>query len=189
MKDKIKLSNNESSDDAETRSDVSRRDFLATSTGAIAAASVLAAGATLVSSEVRATGAPHRADSEEFSQHEKAVMAVYEDYISAFLANDIDGINAVCKFPIAHTGDGKTQHLDAWPVSPAKFKAEKNWHTSIDIEVQLWGVNETKGHVIARGTRVREDMSVIEKYTAVYMIGKFPEGWRIFAVSDIDVPV
>jgi hypothetical protein len=32
-------------------------------------------------------------------------------------------------------------------------------------------------------------MSVIEKYTAVYMIGKFPEGWRIFAVSDIDVPV
>ena len=134
-------------------------------------------------------GAPHRADSEEFSQHEKAVMAVYEDYISAFLANDIDGINAVCKFPIAHTGDGKTQHLDAWPVSPAKFKAEKNWHTSIDIEVQLWGVNETKGHVIARGTRVREDMSVIEKYTAVYMIGKFPEGWRIFAVSDIDVPV
>ena len=189
MKDKIKLSNNESSDNAETRSDVSRRDFLATSTGAIAAASVLAAGATLVSSEVRAAGAPHRADSEEFSQHEKAVMAVYEDYISAFLANDIDGINAVCKFPIAHTGDGKTQHLDAWPVSPAKFKAEKNWHTSIDIEVQLWGVNETKGHVIARGTRVREDMSVIEKYTAVYMIGKFPEGWRIFAVSDIDVPV
>jgi hypothetical protein len=189
MKDKIKLSNNESSDNAETRSDVSRRDFLATSTGAIAAASVLAAGATLVSSEARAVGAPHRAHSEEFSQHEKAVMAVYEDYISAFLANDIDGINAVCKFPIAHTGDGKTQHLDAWPVSPAKFKAEKNWHTSIDIEVQLWGVNETKGHVIARGTRVREDMSVIEKYTAVYMIGKFPEGWRIFAVSDIDVPV
>ena len=134
-------------------------------------------------------GAPHRADSEEFSQHEKAVMAVYEDYISAFLANDVDGINAVCKFPIAHIGDGKTQHLDAWPVSPARFKAEKNWHTSIDIEVQLWGVNETKGHVIARGTRVREDMSVIEKYTAVYMIGKFPEGWRIFAVSDIDVPV
>ena len=189
MKDKIRLSNNECSDNAETRSDVSRRDFLATSTGAIAAASVLAAGATLVSSEARAAGAPHRADSEDFSQHEKAVMAVYEDYISAFLANDIDGINAVCKFPIAHTGDGKTQHLDAWPVSPAKFKAEKNWHTSIDIEVQLWGVNETKGHVIARGTRVREDMSVIEKYTAVYMIGKFPEGWRIFAVSDIDVPV
>ena len=74
-----------------------------------------------------------------FEQQEKAVMAVYEDYISAFLANDIDGINAVCKFPIAHNGDGKTQHLDAWPVSPAKFKAEKNWHTSIDIEVQLWG--------------------------------------------------
>ena len=141
------------------------------------------------SSGTELSGEAHRADSEEFSQHEKAVMAVYEDYISAFLANDIDGINAVCNFPIAHTGDGKTQHLDAWPVSPAKFKAEKNWHTTIDIEVQLWGVNETKGHVIARGTRVREDMSVIEKYTAVYMIGKFPEGWRIFAVSDIDVPV
>ena len=148
--------------------------------------SVVAAAVFLSGSSA---GAQHRADSEEFSQQEKAVMAVYEDYIHAFLANDVDGINAVCKFPIAHTGDGKTQHLDAWPVSPAKFKAEKNWHTSIDIEVQLWGVNETKGHVIARGTRVREDMSVIEKYTAVYMIGKFPEGWRIFAVSDIDVPV
>ncbi len=50
MKNEINPPNNESSDKAETRSDVSRRDFLATSTGAIAAATVLGAGATLVSS-------------------------------------------------------------------------------------------------------------------------------------------
>jgi aspartate/glutamate racemase len=58
MKNETKPRNNESSDKAETRSDVSRRDFLATSTGAIAAASVLGAGATLVSSAASAAEEP-----------------------------------------------------------------------------------------------------------------------------------
>jgi len=58
MKDEIKPPNNESSDKAETRPGASRRDFLATSTGAIAAASVLGAGATLVSSAASAAEEP-----------------------------------------------------------------------------------------------------------------------------------
>jgi aspartate/glutamate racemase len=60
MKNEIKPRNNESSDEAETRPDASRRDFLATSTGAIAAASVLGAGATLVSSAASAAEEPGR---------------------------------------------------------------------------------------------------------------------------------
>ena len=51
----------------QTTSDVSRRDFLATSTGAIAAASVLAAGATLLSSEASAAVAPAPPESPDTS--------------------------------------------------------------------------------------------------------------------------
>ncbi len=72
MKNEIKPPNNESLDEAETKSDVSRRDFLATSTGAIAGASVLAAGATLVSSEASAAVAPPEPESPDTSVRWKA---------------------------------------------------------------------------------------------------------------------
>jgi hypothetical protein len=72
MKNEIKPRSNESSDEAETRSDVSRRNFLATSTGAIAAASVLGAGATLVSSEASAAVAPPEPESPDTSVRWKA---------------------------------------------------------------------------------------------------------------------
>lgn len=67
MENKLKPHNNENQDQAETESDVSRRDFLATSTGAIAAASVFAAGATLVSSEANAAVAPPEPESPDTS--------------------------------------------------------------------------------------------------------------------------
>jgi hypothetical protein len=53
--------------ETETETDVSRRDFLANSTGAIAAASVLAAGATLVSSEISAAW-PNSSDKPDLSK-------------------------------------------------------------------------------------------------------------------------
>ena len=67
MKHETKQRTKESSDKAQTKSDVSRRDFLATSTGAIAATSVLAAGATLLSSEASAAVAPPEPESPDTS--------------------------------------------------------------------------------------------------------------------------
>jgi len=72
VKNEIKPRNTESLDEAETRSDVSRRDFLSTSTGAIAGASVLAAGATLASSEASAAVAPPEPESPDTSVRWKA---------------------------------------------------------------------------------------------------------------------
>lgn len=61
MKNKIKEDIKNSSDQTDTETDVSRRDFLAGSTGAIAAAGAIAAGSSLFSGEAKA-GWPNKSD-------------------------------------------------------------------------------------------------------------------------------
>ena len=54
MTDKKKQSTTESSEQGDTKSNFSRREFFSKSTGTIAAASLMAAGASLVSTEASA---------------------------------------------------------------------------------------------------------------------------------------
>ena len=46
-------------------------------------------------------------------------------------------------------------------------------------------LNSTKGHVISSGTRIREDKSVIEKYTVFYAFNKTDYGRNMYAISDV----
>ncbi len=55
MKNKINEEIKESSDQADSETDVSRREFLTKSTGTIVAAGAIAAGASLLSTEAKAT--------------------------------------------------------------------------------------------------------------------------------------
>ena len=61
----------------------------------------------------------------------------------------------------------------------------KQWDTTIDTETYVHGTNFTKGHVISRGTRIRKDKSVIEKYTAFYVFTKTRDGWKMYAISSV----
>ena len=61
----------------------------------------------------------------------------------------------------------------------------KQWDTTIDTETYVHGTNSTKGHVISRGTRIRKDKSVIEKYTTFYVFTKTRDGWKIYAISSV----
>ena len=44
--------------------------------------------------------------------HQAEIIAAYNEYLKAFIGNDIDGINACVQFPIAYIGDGKVSMLD-----------------------------------------------------------------------------
>jgi hypothetical protein len=62
--------------------------------------------------------------------------------------------------------------------------AANAWHTSIDMEYEVFGISSTKAHLILkRGTRVRRDGSPIEDVHAFFAWTRTPEGWKIFAVS------
>ena len=51
-------------------------------------------------------------------------------------------------------------------------------------------MSETKAHlVLKRGTRVRRDGSSIEQVSAFYAWTKTADGWKMFAVSDVTVPL
>jgi hypothetical protein len=117
------------------------------------------------------------------------VTKAYERYLQAFLADDIETINALVQYPLAYIGDGKVSMLDEFPIKPSALMAAKGWHTSIDMAYEVIGVSETKAHlVLRRGTRVRRDGSPIEEVFAFYAWTKTDEGWKMFAVSDVTVP-
>jgi hypothetical protein len=117
------------------------------------------------------------------------VIQAYERYLQAFLADDIDTINALVQYPLAYIGDGNVSMLDEFPIKPSALMAAKGWHTSLDMAFEVIGVSATKAHlVLKRGTRVRRDGSPIEEVFAFYAWTKTAHGWKMFAVSDVTVP-
>jgi hypothetical protein len=117
------------------------------------------------------------------------VIATYQAYIRAFLANDIDAINDLVLYPLAYVGAGKTVLLDSFPVKPADLMASKQWHTTTDTEFEVVGVSSNKAHVtIPHAKRLRADGSLIETVSVFYAFTKTETGWKMFALSDITVP-
>lgn len=117
------------------------------------------------------------------------VTEAYLAYIRAFLGNDLPGINAVVRYPLAYIGDGEVLLLDTFPVNPADLMAAKQWHSSTNTEFEVVGVSPTKAHVLLpRAQRLRRDGSLIETVSAFYAFTKTPEGWKMFAFSDVTVP-
>ena len=43
------------------------------------------------------------------NNYEKEVLKAYEQYLSYFLDNDMDGINSLVKFPIKYIADGESK--------------------------------------------------------------------------------
>ena len=117
--------------------------------------------------------------------YEKEVLKTYEQYLTYFLDNDMNGINSLVRFPITYIADGESKLLNAFPVTPKQMKENKQWDTTINNETYVLGTNSTKGHVISSGTRIRSDKTVIEKYTAFYAFTKTDDGWKMFAISDV----
>ena len=117
------------------------------------------------------------------------VIAAYERYLQAFLADDLAAIDALAQYPLAYIGDGKVSMLDQWPFKPSALRAVKRWHTSTDMAYEVIGISETKAHlVLKRCTRVRRDGSPIEDVFAFYAWTRTAEGWKMFALSDVTVP-
>ena len=117
------------------------------------------------------------------------VIQAYERYLEAFLADDLAAIDALVQYPLAYIGDGKVSMLDEFPIKPSALMAAKEWHTSIDMEYEVVGINDTKAHlVLKRGTRVRRDGSPIEDIHAFYAWTRTEDSWKMFAMSDVTVP-
>ena len=121
--------------------------------------------------------------------HQAEIIAAYNEYLKAFIGNDIDGTNACVQFPIAYIGDGKVSMLDEFPVKPAELKAAKGWVTTDSFEMDVVAVGKNKAHLLMRNCRrLREDGSLIEEASAFYAYTKTPDGWKIYALSDIVFP-
>jgi hypothetical protein len=51
------------------------------------------------------------------------VIAAYERYLKAFLADDLAAIDALVQYPLAYIGAGKVSMLDKWPFKPSAFES------------------------------------------------------------------
>ena len=118
------------------------------------------------------------------------VLSVYSAYISAFLANDVAALNKLIQYPLTYIGKNHSAMMDTYPVQPAELRAVKRWHDTLGMDQEVVFASEEKAHVIVRkATRVRADGSPIEIASAFYALTRTPDGWKLFALSDITVPV
>lgn len=116
------------------------------------------------------------------------VLATYAAYLRAFNANDIDSIDKLMQYPLAHIANGRTTLVDTYPFKPAELKAEKQWHATTDPDCEVFA-SAGKAHVILRSAnRVRADGSLIETVSVFYALTRTPSGWKFFAISAITQP-
>lgn len=117
------------------------------------------------------------------------VISAYNEYLKAFIGNDLDGINACIQFPVAYIGDGKVLLLDEFPVKLGELRAAKGWVTTDSFEIDVVAVGENKAHLLMRNCRrLREGGSLIEEASAFYAYTRTSNGWKIYALSDIVFP-
>src|SRR5215211_6033237 len=91
------------------------------------------------------------------------VTEAYDRYLAAFTANDLNAINRLVQYPMAHIADGEVEITDRFPFNPAELKRSKQWHRTVDAEVEVVAASETKAHVLLRNAkRLRADDSLIE---------------------------
>lgn len=118
------------------------------------------------------------------------IMQAFQKYGQAFNACDIDGINQFVSYPLAYIGVGQVSLVDQWPIDPAELKASKGWHGTTGVKVEVIGANETMAHLVLKsGRRLREDGSPIEDFCAFYAWKKENNEWRMFAISDVVMPL
>lgn len=117
------------------------------------------------------------------------VLATYAAYLKAFLTHDMETLNGMMQYPLAHIGNGRVRMYDSFPFNPAEVMAAKQMVDTIDTEVEVVSLTARKAHVILHtGTRVRADGSPIESVAAFYALTRTDTGWKFFALSDISVP-
>ena len=118
-----------------------------------------------------------------------AVIATYESYLRAFMAGDMDGIDACVSYPLAYIGDGAVHSFGEFPLKPADLMAQTGWHDTVDMRYEVVALGDTKAHLILHsGTRVRADGSPIEDISGFYAWTLTPAGWKMFAISDVRTP-
>ncbi|MER7894535.1 hypothetical protein ABTX15_32625 [Micromonospora sp. NPDC094482] len=114
------------------------------------------------------------------------VLAAYLRYLDAFITNDIQGLDAVVAYPLAHIAESDVQMHDVFPINPAELKRSKDWYTTRNSRFQVLAVSPSKAHVVLYSAdRVREDGSLIETVSAFYAFKLTDDGWKIYAFSDV----
>lgn len=117
------------------------------------------------------------------------VRAAFQTYMDAFLASDMDALGRCLASPCAFLLDGRVELHDNFPVPPAELMRRKDWVSTTGSEVDIIAVSDGKAHVALRNAqRLRADGSVVERISALYAFTHSADGWKIFAISGIELP-
>jgi hypothetical protein len=118
------------------------------------------------------------------------VLAAYQRYLDAFMAGDEQAIRECIQWPCTFLGVDGAESLTEFPYSPTALKQEKQWATSVGLEIDVVAVSAAKAHIVLRNCeRVQSDGTLIEQVSAFYAFAKTSDVWKIFAMSSIEFPV
>jgi hypothetical protein len=75
----------------------------------------------------------------------REILAMYEEYVRAFLSDDMDTINRLSLFPIAFIADDRVVTMDEYPVKRAELRAKTGWADTCDMYAEMVGLDRSEG--------------------------------------------
>lgn len=117
------------------------------------------------------------------------VFALMQRYKKGFDEFDDSIIQDCFVWPCTFLVNGSAVTLSETPVTTAQLKTLKNWHRSVNWEIDVIASSSSKAHVALRNVeRLRPDGSLIECASGFYVLTHTEQGWKICALSAIDFP-
>ena len=114
------------------------------------------------------------------------VTKAYKVYLRNFEAGDMKAIEASCSFPLSFDSNGEVESFNQFPIDVTAMKEATGYHESLNSDIEVIAVSETKAHIILRkALRVREDGSPIESVSGFYIWIKVDEVWKMKFASAI----
>lgn len=118
---------------------------------------------------------------------EEEARAVMDGYSKAFQSGTRADLDAFMHYPVTYIGDDMVLTKDRYPFDPEKLRAKTDFHRA-DFKYDVVSIDETKAHLVGKGTRHRADDSIIEYLQSIYILQKREGRWGVVAFSGVRTP-
>ena len=123
-----------------------------------------------------------------FPQKQKASHFM-QNYMEAFIRNDIAILNELLHFPLAQPGERSVTLLDEIPIKPSDFRDKMEWAKTNAFEYDIVAASHIEAHIQIRNEiQLRSAGSLIEEVSVLYDPCKISEVRKILARSGILFP-
>ncbi|QQR88684.1 MAG: hypothetical protein IPJ88_10590 [Myxococcales bacterium] len=121
-------------------------------------------------------------------RNENDIVATIRALRDAWERGDKDAVDEHIHYPLLVISMDGIVSLDSYPLSNELFSKTTTWTHSTTRRVSVEGICGTKAHVSINGCRYHKNGTIFEQYYVIYILHKYEQKWKVYAVSEIAIP-